>query len=282
MNLLYDCLKIVVKMIDLNIENELNYTIHIWNIILSVFGLKINEPEDFIYKNKCFKNWRGGCYANGEPKSVLRGIPNFIALFTIIPFHIYQMSSVCNNRIQIILTCNFLLVSSAFYIISYKFHMKTLNIHIEDIYRRIEYNSIFILSIGVFIPHGILLMQSEYNTQGLFLILLIFLILYSGMFHSWNKKSSDQIDFITSILYIFNVNILLPFFYFLYYSMTNFEFYSMVVSTSLSIISIIIYSFNLFDFVPDIWGYRETFHLFVILSNGLRGIYLTSIISRLN
>jgi hypothetical protein len=74
-------------------ENLTSSLICIDNFI-SFFGLKIRESENFCYKNICYKNWRGGRYATGEPKSVLRGLSHFLTLFILIPIHAYQMNGI--------------------------------------------------------------------------------------------------------------------------------------------------------------------------------------------
>ncbi len=167
------------------------------------------------------------------------------------------------------------------YLISSQFHMRNLSLKKESLLKRADHSCIFLVSLSYYLPHGIFLIQYNYFIPGLILSLLNCFIVFSGVFYSWKKPLNDKIDFISTFLYMMCVGIVFPFSYHLYFIMNNFEFYSMIVSWIFSSFSLWIYSFQLFDFIPDIWSYHESFHISVIIGNGITGFYLTSIISKL-
>lgn len=236
--------------------------------------LHIYKPRDIIYNGTIYRDWRGDVYAGGEPKSVLRGFFHLIAIFTIIPIQLFVLIFLHNNLQQLGYGLFFIATHLTLYTTSGLLHRVKWTRRQHDIVKRFDHSAIFIIMFGNGYVLFLLIQKVYPNLQ--YIPIAIFSALYLlGIVNSMIKNLSENIDNCSIIIYItMGAYYYLPFIWHIYTVMIFNEFVVFMISLVIAISSLLIYKFRLCDFIRDIFGYHEVFHICVTLFN-LLSTYIT-------
>lgn len=208
-----------------------------------------------------YKNppWRGGRYATGELKSRYRGISHELFLVAVLIYGYFLMAASRSTPAQIANSV-FLFCVTFCYGVSSQYHRRTWTLAAENIIRRMDHSAIYFVIAGSYTPIATLLLDQ----YGIAALCIAWTGAIVGLVWCLTKTMQDQESKIGLVLYTLVGASMLPFTHFLYERLPFEIFVCFPLALVFLLSGLIIYSQKLFDFVPDMFGHHEVFHLFII------------------
>jgi len=249
------------------------------------------HARDIMFEGSLYRSWRGGFYANGEPRSILRGVLHELA-FVITLIYAIPLLLACTSWVGLVAACINLASQFLLYGTSSQFHRRNWTLHTYNRLKRMDHSAIFFLCAGQSTPTGILLIRigqlypdrypgTGMETAGWCLIGWAFFGALTGTLHSMLKKLSGHVSSFGLIWMGIVGACMVPFVYHCYLVMSSLEFGTLITAWLIYFLGSLTYSRRWFDIWPDVFGYHDAFHAMTILGGVFAGIFNYSICSRL-
>lgn len=210
-------------------------------------------------------------YCEGYPKPLLRGVSHLITA-VVLPFAWILLLSHCHDNLYAkLVTTSYILCKLACYGASALFHVFEWSPKSEILMQKLDHCGIAVQSLGTVLPMSALLLPSQAGT-------LLFLISFSccvwTCYRVFTLQPSLAAQALTAVWWI------PPYSYLLFYRMTPLEGWCVLMVCLLKGCGVLVFVYEKPDPFPNVFGYHEIFHLFVIAAGVCIFLANWSIISR--
>lgn len=202
-------------------------------------------------------------YADGEIKPLFRGILHLICLF-ICPITILPLLYYCNSFLEFISILIYKLSVFTCLFFSSIFHIGNWSLETEKKLQMLDHAGIILVTTFSWAPIGCIYL---FNTSFIYVVPIITIILF---YYNGFISSEYRI-----LCYLISGGIFINYIELIYLSLTFSEILFVILTFIQYLFALYIYNTKSFDFIPEIFGYHEVFHIFIV--GGFITTYLTNL-----
>lgn len=254
---------------------------HLWDCHVQ----PLDCARNITFEGHHYPSWVGQFYPNGEPKSVLRGVSHEFAFVAVIIYACFLFPFISSTP-GFIAAAVCVATQLLLYGVSSQFHRRIWRPRIFDLLKRADHSGIFLLASGSATPSAVLMicnMDGHYfvSTAGWIFLGWSWGGALLGVLYSWTKSLSGRVS-VFGLVWMGVVGAcMVPFVYVCYLVMTQMEFALTLVAWFIYLLALLVYSRQLGDFWPSVFGYHEVFHILTIMGGIAASAFNFSICTRL-